>query len=172
IRLSGELPEAELLVRCAPFELEQAVAELIANALKYGRSRVSVTVGLDAGWHGSAAQFPGVQSPEMQSPAAQSPEAQSPAAQSPAAQFPEVQSPAALIRVSDDGEGLTEAELRSVGQRFWRSHRHRSVIGHGLGLSMVERLLSEQGGSLGLSNRDRGGLDAVIRLPLADGDPA
>lgn len=78
------------------------------------------------------------------------------------------------VWVRDRGAGLTAAELRSVRTRFWRSHRHRSIVGHGLGLSMVERIATAHDGRLELSTPAGGGLLAVVWLPGArghDGSP-
>ncbi|RKQ89471.1 signal transduction histidine kinase [Mycolicibacterium mucogenicum 261Sha1.1M5] len=79
------------------------------------------------------------------------------------------------VWVRDRGAGLTAAELRSVRTRFWRSHRHRSIIGHGLGLSMVERIATAHRGRLELSTPAGGGLLAVVWLPASarwrDGGP-
>lgn len=72
----------------------------------------------------------------------------------------------ARVWVRDRGAGLSPDELRSVRQRFWRSYRHRSIVGHGLGLSMADRLTTAHGGSLELSSPRGGGLLAVASFPL------
>ena len=69
------------------------------------------------------------------------------------------------VAVADSGEGLTEAELSRVGDRFWRSPRHQNVGGSGLGLSIVRRLLRESGGRLEVARRVPHGL--VVTLWVA-----
>jgi signal transduction histidine kinase len=42
-----------------------------------------------------------------------------------------------VLEVIDDGPGIPAAERTLVTKRFYRSHRHAAVTGHGLGLSLV-----------------------------------
>jgi signal transduction histidine kinase len=72
-----------------------------------------------------------------------------------------------VIRVMDDGPGIPEEALTLVREPFVRlDHaRQRDTSGFGLGLSIVERAVVDEGGALELSNRDSGGLSATIRLP-------
>lgn len=39
-----------------------------------------------------------------------------------------------VLEVGDDGPGLDADDLAQVGNRFWRSDRHRGLPGTGLGL--------------------------------------
>lgn len=74
-----------------------------------------------------------------------------------------------VIRVLDDGPGIPDEALLVVREPFVRlDHaRQRDTSGFGLGLSIVERAVSDEGGILELTNRDCGGLNATIRLPAA-----
>ncbi|VXC36639.1 Histidine kinase [Arthrobacter sp. 9AX] len=68
------------------------------------------------------------------------------------------------VEVSDDGPGLSDAELTSATSRFWRSPRHSSVPGTGLGMTIVEELAAANGGRLVLSKAAPHGLSARIEF--------
>lgn len=74
----------------------------------------------------------------------------------------------ARIIVSDDGPGLTAEQIRTLIEPFARGEesRNRATGGAGLGLSIARDIAEGEGGKLTLANRDGGGLDAVITLPL------
>jgi signal transduction histidine kinase len=75
----------------------------------------------------------------------------------------------AVIRVEDDGPGIPEESIEQALQPFVRldTARARDTVGFGLGLSIVNRAVEAEGGTLKLSNRPEGGLRAEIRLPAA-----
>ncbi|MDR3493993.1 MAG: HAMP domain-containing sensor histidine kinase [Ancalomicrobiaceae bacterium] len=79
---------------------------------------------------------------------------------------------AALITVADDGPGVPESRREAVLLRGLRLDE--SVQGSGLGLSIVDDLVSSYGGTLALSERPGGGLQVDLRLPAglvgADGE--
>jgi signal transduction histidine kinase len=79
-----------------------------------------------------------------------------------------VEEEAARIAVSDDGPGLTDEQIRTLIEPFARGEqsRNRATGGAGLGLSIARDIAEGEGGSLTLSNRPGGGLDAVIALPV------
>lgn len=72
-----------------------------------------------------------------------------------------------LIRVSDHGPGLPEAELEQVFEPFYRTERsrNRATGGTGLGLSIARDVAESHGGTLTLANRAAGGLVATLTLP-------
>lgn len=73
------------------------------------------------------------------------------------------------ISVADDGPGIPEDELEAVLQPFYRveSSRNRSTGGTGLGLAIAAQLVGQSGGKLTLSNREGGGLQVNVTLPVA-----
>jgi len=69
------------------------------------------------------------------------------------------------IEVCDEGPGLAFGEEEAVFERFSRgSAGQRGPKGTGLGLPIARELSRQWNGDVTLSNRDRGGLRAVIRL--------
>lgn len=76
---------------------------------------------------------------------------------------------AAHIIVSDDGPGLSEAQISTLMEPFARGEesRNRATGGAGLGLSIAREIADGEGGSLALVNRNGGGLNAVLTLPAS-----
>ncbi len=71
----------------------------------------------------------------------------------------------ALVRVIDQGSGLSPDELKKVGQRFYRV-LGTNVSGSGLGLSIARRITELHRGSLVLGTADSGhGLKAALSWP-------
>ncbi|GGY18767.1 hypothetical protein GCM10008098_08560 [Rhodanobacter panaciterrae] len=73
----------------------------------------------------------------------------------------------AEVSVHDRGPGVPEAELESLFRPFFRGSNAVRADGHGLGLAIVQRVVKIHGGELTANNRDGGGLDVRLRLPLA-----
>lgn len=76
----------------------------------------------------------------------------------------------AVIRVSDDGEGITAEVLPHVFERFYRGDtaRDRRDRGSGIGLTISRALVAAHGGSLSARSDGRGhGATFVIELPVA-----
>jgi signal transduction histidine kinase len=73
--------------------------------------------------------------------------------------------PMLLIRIDDDGNGLSAEEAQQVLRRGVRLDE--KTAGSGLGLDIVKELVDVYGGSLQLERSDLGGLRAELRLPAA-----
>ncbi len=73
----------------------------------------------------------------------------------------------ALIRVRDDGMGISEDEQPRIFERFYRvdKGRSRKLGGTGLGLSIVKHIVEYNEGSLGLQSRLGEGSEFIIRIP-------
>lgn len=76
----------------------------------------------------------------------------------------------AVVRIADRGPGLSPEMLARAFQPFVRGDpsRNRATGGIGLGLTIARTLAEDHGGTLTLANRAEGGLEAVLRLPVAD----
>jgi len=70
------------------------------------------------------------------------------------------------LHVTDEGRGLSETERIRAFDRFWQAHEGRD--GFGLGLAIVRRLMTADGGDVQLRAGSRGGLEAVVRLHRAE----
>ncbi|MEU5893137.1 HAMP domain-containing sensor histidine kinase [Streptomyces sp. NPDC047461] len=71
------------------------------------------------------------------------------------------------VSVTDEGPGMTDAELAHAGHPFRRGTSGATREGSGLGLAIAASLLRASGGLLGLGRAASGGLAATAVLPLA-----
>jgi two-component system sensor histidine kinase MprB len=77
------------------------------------------------------------------------------------------------LTVRDEGPGIAQEDLPHVFDRFWRSPSARSLPGSGLGLSIVARVVAENGGQVrlepagGANGAGGGGTVARMSLPGA-----
>ena len=73
-----------------------------------------------------------------------------------------------LIKLRDDGPGVSPDMLQQLTQPFFRGDVSRSsATGTGLGLAIVDRAIARMGGRFALTNSSTGGLAAHIKLPKA-----
>jgi signal transduction histidine kinase len=70
-----------------------------------------------------------------------------------------------LIRIDDDGPGLSEPDAQKVLRRGVRLDE--KTPGSGLGLDIVKELVDVYGGTLTLKRSTLGGLQVELRLPTA-----
>jgi len=74
----------------------------------------------------------------------------------------------AVVRVSDGGPGIPEAQMEKVFDPFYRieNSRSRETGGTGLGLTIARNIARRHGGTLTLRNATEGGLQCTLALPL------
>ena len=75
---------------------------------------------------------------------------------------------ASASSIADRGPGIPAAELDKVMQPFYRleTSRNRDTGGTGLGLAIAQQLTASIGATLTLRNREGGGLEAIVELPV------
>jgi signal transduction histidine kinase len=76
-----------------------------------------------------------------------------------------------VIRVLDEGPGMTPGELEKAFEPFFRGEasRSRETGGTGLGLGIARNIARAHGGELQLRNRAGRGLEAILTLPRVAG---
>ena len=73
------------------------------------------------------------------------------------------------LRVRDNGPGIPQEDVARVFERFYRVDKSRTRPGGtGLGLSIVKNLAHVLGGEVTVSNRERGGAEFTVTLPVRD----
>jgi two-component system sensor histidine kinase CpxA len=75
---------------------------------------------------------------------------------------------AVVIQVRDRGPGVPEDSLKRLFEPFYRPElaRQRKTGGSGLGLAIAKRCMEACGGTISATNREGGGLEVVMTLPM------
>ena len=76
----------------------------------------------------------------------------------------------AVIRISDNGIGMSAEVKKQVFERFYREEKGNihNVKGHGLGLSYAYEIVKLHGGSIDVESEPGRGSTFIIKLPLYD----
>lgn len=80
-----------------------------------------------------------------------------------------VQGKVVQVYVHDEGQGIASEDITHVFDRFYRADQSRSrlhVEGHGLGLSIAQRIVEQHEGTLSVKSQPGAGATFTIRLPL------
>jgi signal transduction histidine kinase len=76
-----------------------------------------------------------------------------------------------VIRITDAGPGIDEADVAHVFERFYRADRSRSSGagqgGSGIGLTIARELLAANGGSIQVERTGPDGTTFAIGLPAS-----
>lgn len=72
----------------------------------------------------------------------------------------------AVIRISDQGVGISDEDLPHIWKRLYRGENSRSEKGIGLGLSLVKSIIEAHNGTITVETKAEQGSTFIIRLPL------
>ena len=77
----------------------------------------------------------------------------------------------AILRVEDEGIGISPEVARRAFERFYRGEDAQRLDpgGTGLGLAIARWVVERHGGTIALERREPRGTRAVVRLPVAEG---
>jgi len=75
----------------------------------------------------------------------------------------------AVLRVADDGAGVSEQDLPRLFERFYRADRARASRGTGLGLAIVKHVVTSAGGTVEARGARGAGLEVVCSFPARSG---
>ena len=67
-----------------------------------------------------------------------------------------------ILEIADAGPGLAPAQLAAATTRVWRAPEHASIRGTGMGMTIVDKLATANGGHLVLGSNKPHGLRARI----------
>lgn len=71
-----------------------------------------------------------------------------------------------VFTVDDRGPGVTEAEQKHIFDKFYQGDSSHKQEGHGLGLALVKRIMTIEGGQITVENLPRGGCRFTVALHL------
>lgn len=72
-----------------------------------------------------------------------------------------------VVRIADEGRGVTPEERPFVFDRFFRSEASRATPGTGLGLSITESVVRQHGGTVAVNDAPSGGAAFLLTFPMA-----
>jgi signal transduction histidine kinase len=73
-----------------------------------------------------------------------------------------------LLKIKDQGNGMSKAVQKRVFEKFYREHTGdvHNVKGHGLGLAYVKRIVDDHQGHISVESEKGKGSTFIIKLPL------
>jgi signal transduction histidine kinase len=72
----------------------------------------------------------------------------------------------AVVIVADRGVGIPRAELPRIFERFFRARTSTGIVGTGIGLYAVKRLVDMHGGHVSVESEEGQGTTVTVRLPI------
>ena len=72
-----------------------------------------------------------------------------------------------ILQVNNKGDIISEADLQNIFQPFYRAEDSRSIIGFGVGLPLVSRIIKLHKGQIKISSIVGKGTTFYIQLPVA-----
>ena len=73
------------------------------------------------------------------------------------------------VHIRDEGIGIPEDKQSHIFERFYQCDESHQEKGHGLGLSIVKRILELLGGQIACQSRPGVGTEMIVALPLDSG---
>jgi two-component system, OmpR family, sensor kinase len=140
---------AALLVKGDEVRLRQVIGNLMSNARSHTPAGTAIDVTLRAGMMAEIQGATATPTPVV-----------------PGASGVPV-GPAAVLEVTDHGEGLSAEQAQHAFERFYTADRARTTGGTGLGLAIVAALVAAHGGEVWVRTQPGQGATFAIALPLA-----
>lgn len=72
-----------------------------------------------------------------------------------------------VIEIADTGPGIPNDDLPHLFEELYRGRNARDVTGSGLGLTLVQQIVTRHGGSITVRSRLNQGVVFTVRLPLS-----
>ncbi len=72
-----------------------------------------------------------------------------------------------IIYFKDKGVGIPEEDVKNIFEPFYRARNVIDRKGHGIGLSLVEKIILLHGGSIQVISKENDGTTFIIKLPIA-----
>ena len=72
-----------------------------------------------------------------------------------------------LIAIEDQGIGMTPEQLERVFEKFYRADPAGTILGAGLGMSIIKSIIEQHGGSIEIESNYGKGTKVMLYLPVA-----
>jgi signal transduction histidine kinase len=74
------------------------------------------------------------------------------------------------VEIIDTGDGIPEDQINKIWDRYYRNEKNhkRSIVGSGLGLSIVRQILDQHQAAYGITSGPEGGSNFWFELPLVN----
>lgn len=131
--------------------LHGIISNLIVNAMKYSPQGGKITLELEyrQGEPAEKAPIPGL----------------FPDYQQGNSKLGNLKCPSVIFRVTDEGMGISEAELGKIFEMFYRCKNTGKIQGNGLGLTIVKKAVELQGGAIDCESKVGIGSTFTVALP-------
>lgn len=73
----------------------------------------------------------------------------------------------AVVSISDTGVGISEEDIKTIFDRFYRSESHKNIRGHGLGLAIANSIVKSHNGKIDVKSKEGEGTTFTISIPLS-----
>ena len=70
-----------------------------------------------------------------------------------------------IIRLSDDGIGMSDAEKEKIFTLFYRGEQEQHTEGHGIGMALAQKIIALHQGSIAVHSKQGEGTTFIIELP-------
>ena len=70
-----------------------------------------------------------------------------------------------IIRLSDDGIGMSDAEKEKIFTLFYRGEQEHHAEGHGIGMALAQKIIALHQGSIAVHSKQGEGTTFIIELP-------
>jgi signal transduction histidine kinase len=81
----------------------------------------------------------------------------------------QVESGFVRMNFQDNGAGIPDEDRNSIFQPFYRGKNAMHLKGHGIGLSLVEKIIHLHGGQIQIASKEKSPTTFTVRLPLNRG---
>jgi len=71
-----------------------------------------------------------------------------------------------ILHFTDKGMGISEEEIKMIFQAFYRAKNAKAEKGHGIGLSLVEKIIHQHKGEIELQSELNQGSEFIVYLPV------
>lgn len=78
--------------------------------------------------------------------------------------------PYILVTITDKGIGIPESELPLIFEPFYRANDTRGIAGHGIGLSLVKKIIDLHKGEINVESVPSKGTKFIVKLPHAQSE--